>query len=575
MFFFCFFKVLTSLASPQTGIISPHLPERSYFKDSLTKQEAKLDLKILKTALLQAHPGLNLYQSIQDFESQTTQLEHSLPDKISLTSFLEALSRLVASIRCGHTSIGISENQMQSINQTETFFPFPIKIIEGRAWIDLAFKIDGKNLLGAEIVSINGRSVASLLTRLASLVTTDGNNKTLPDTYLEDHFYLYYLLFVEKSRQFDLILGEQVQEEHIDSSGRFFRQSDSAHMQSTSRTLYSDSIFFTEPVHIRGTKLTHCRIASVSKQTVIENYKNRVSLSLFYRQTGDKKVANINHTSPSNHHTNQTCLNLLKDKKTAILTITSFDNEELRKQNIRLKQFLKDSFDKLASNNISSLVLDIRQNTGGDEGNEDLLLSYLVDKPYRKYQSVSINPPDYSFLEYTYLANGRKARKFRKSLQNEFSLDSNHVYTRKDGFFKPTKLHKPTFKGNVYVLIGGRVFSGASEFITLLDQNRQTVFIGQESGGNYYGNTSGEYISVHLLNSDFELTIPLCLYRLSVTQTAIGQDANTFSNSSNTKNLPRDHGLVPDYQIYQTLSDLKSGRDTLIDYTLQLISKKR
>jgi len=519
---FCLFLISSSFAIPSIDSTN------CFFEGFLSKQQALKDLELVKIALLEAHPGLTLYQSKQEFEKQIDKLQYSLPDKVSIVAFFESISQVVASIRCGHTSIQISKQQMEKIQRIDAFFPFPLKIIDSRAWIDLSVELNGKNMLGVEVVSINGVSTKKILHLLTSLVTTDGNNKTLPVRYIEDHFYLYYFIFFGFSNQFDLKIIDWT---NSNTSSSFLN------LRSQNIDAYQNADTFA--------------ISSVSKQTVLENYKNRSSLSLFYKRA------------------DQTSLTFLKDKHIAILNLASFDNDELKKEKIHLKRFLKKSFKKITKNKTNSLVIDLRQNTGGDEGNEDLLLSYLVSKSYRKYKSVTINDPNYSFFKYTDFSKKWKKRKYKKKLKKEYIRDSLGVFTRREGYFKPIKIRSPVFGGKLYVLLSGKVFSGASEFITLLDQNRQAEFIGQESGGNYYANTSGEYIMVSLPESGFELTIPLCLYRLWVNKTPCRE--NTFE----VDKRPLNHGLIPKHEVSQTLIDLKNGKDTVIDYALKLIEKQK
>ena len=63
--------------------------------------------------------------------------------------------------------------------------------------------------------------------------------------------------------------------------------------------------------------------------------------------------------------------------------------------------------------------------------------------------------------------------------------------------------HEPqgmSFGGPVVILQDGGSFSATSEFLSVVRHADRAVFVGEESGGGYYGNTSGLGTSVTLPN---------------------------------------------------------------------------
>ena len=109
------------------------------------------------------------------------------------------------------------------------------------------------------------------------------------------------------------------------------------------------------------------------------------------------------------------------------------------------------------------------------------------------------------------------------------------------------------FTGQVYFLINGGCVSTTSEFASVAHHNKQGVFIGEEVGGSYLGNSSGVTGWIELPNTKIRIKIAMVKYELAV--------ADIFSRN----------GVIPDYPITPTISDLLIGRDVVMDFTLELI----
>src|SRR5215210_7293731 len=82
----------------------------------------------------------------------------------------------------------------------------------------------------------------------------------------------------------------------------------------------------------------------------------------------------------------------------------------------------------------------------------------------------------------------------------------------------PSKLlrNKPTFTGKVFILINGGSFSTTSEFLSQAHFHKRATFIGEESAGGYYGNSSGFMPVVTLPNTKLAVRVPLMTYYMAV-----------------------------------------------------------
>ncbi|HMC86132.1 MAG TPA: hypothetical protein VKI61_11430, partial [Chitinophagaceae bacterium] len=87
--------------------------------------------------------------------------------------------------------------------------------------------------------------------------------------------------------------------------------------------------------------------------------------------------------------------------------------------------------------------------------------------------------------------------------------------------------------------------------------NGRAIFIGEECGGGYYGNSSGDEAMVTLPNSQLTARIPLIKYTMAV-----------------KKDVYADRGVIPDYPIYPTIEDIIEHTDNQLAYAVRLIGKK-
>jgi hypothetical protein len=171
----------------------------------------------------------------------------------------------------------------------------------------------------------------------------------------------------------------------------------------------------------------------------------------------------------------------------AVLTIKTFFDGFLHQTNENFKTFLDSSFQEIKKRKVQKLLIDVRGNQGGNDNNGELLYSYLAQTPFRYYASQASVSEEYTETNHPNLG---------------LKQPNNNAYT-----------------GKVYFLADGRSFSATAEFCAIARSNERGVFIGEETGGGYYGNTSGDDITIILPNSRIECRIPLVKYTMAVKNT--------------------------------------------------------
>ena len=238
------------------------------------------------------------------------------------------------------------------------------------------------------------------------------------------------------------------------------------------------------------------------------------------------------------------------DKKTAYLKIESFDGDLFEEKKIGFPAFLQSAFNRIDSSKTRNLIIDLRNNHGGTDEFGKLLFSYLFAHDFDYYASLTTSTDNYGFFKYTNMVG----RRVPSGLLTANAAGSFDVIRHPNvGKQKPSL---PTYSGKIYVLINGGCFSTASECISMIHSNTNAVFIGEETGGGYYGNNSGMVPEMTLPATGIRVAIPLMKYVMAVKDYRF-----------------TDHGLFPDYQVMPQIADKLNGNDPELNFAKKMINQ--
>ncbi len=250
--------------------------------------------------------------------------------------------------------------------------------------------------------------------------------------------------------------------------------------------------------------------------------------------------------------------NIKADLNTAVLTINTFEKDVLKNADLKYKKYLADFFKQLKARAIEHLIIDLRNNGGGEDNYASLLYRYLTDEPFQFYKSMEANPLPYDKIitQQVYLPTEVKN-----------SLISKFFIKKKEGRFlvKPTfrtkglRLQKPKkdhFQGKLYFLVSGATYSAAAELTAFSKAHRpNTVFIGTETGGAMQGNTSALFAFLTLKHTKIGNYIPLVRYTMNVTEYEKGR------------------GVVPDFTVEPSKRGILEEKDEGMAFALELIQE--
>jgi C-terminal processing protease CtpA/Prc len=245
-------------------------------------------------------------------------------------------------------------------------------------------------------------------------------------------------------------------------------------------------------------------------------------------------------------------LEIIDSLKTAVLTFNTFEDSSWL-------TFLEPSFKTIRDKKIQNLIIDVRQNRGGSDLYGSNLYAYLALAPYEYYNHIeirldSLNDPilKYGFLDTAGL-QGHVGKNYLKKMPNgNYLVDKKQNAILDDAPLTPAE---NSFKGKVFILTSYKTSSGGSEFCGIAHFLKRAVFIGQETGGGYCGNSSGKLFILSLPNTKIRALVPLMRY-----YAAVG-------------NCQGQGGIKPDYEITPSIEDLNPNTDREMKTALDLIRK--
>jgi hypothetical protein len=246
----------------------------------------------------------------------------------------------------------------------------------------------------------------------------------------------------------------------------------------------------------------------------------------------------------------------LSQPRAARLTIETFALPPPDKGGQDFVQFLAATFQQIRESGIEDLVIDLRGNDGGD--NLGLpLFSYLTDQPFLFSDSAeAVSQTFPSLHRYSHLGSDF-TQEFEQHLvaagKGRFRLEGNTELAP-----AIQQSQKESYSGRLWVLIDGEVFSATSQFCSLVRSHHRGVFVGQETGGGYHGNSSGEEVVITLPASQVRVVVPLVRYEMAA------------SDPSG----PR-RGIIPDRPFQPTIQQVLDKNDAELEYVMNLIRQER
>jgi C-terminal processing protease CtpA/Prc len=359
----------------------------------------------------------------------------------------------VAQVGCVHTSLRVPATIWEQL--PDNFFPVQLRFVHNKAYL-IHFLNDTQDVQpGSELISINDIPVPEIIATLKQTISADGYNDSFRTERLNMLFHDSYALQYGFPEKY--------------------------------------TITFKLPDYIKPQQTT---LIPVTRQ-VIRNYSAQQNNQT---STGDPALD----------------FKILTSKNTAVLTIKSFNYYQAQERE-KFYSFIDTAFVQIQKVHISNLILDLRDNDGGDPFCSTHLLSYLEQKPIPYFARVY--PDGY------------------------------------EHFAEPIPLAENNYKGKLYILINGKGVSTLGHIGAILKHHRIGIFIGSETGATFECNDATKRIT--LKNTGLNLHVARITFTAAV------------------KDMARKSGILPDYPVQPSIEDIINNRDTVLEYTFQLIEKSR
>jgi len=385
------------------------------------------------------HPALYDFTIKNDYESLIKLQDEKITDSLTISGFYNILSPLVTKIGCGHSGVHLPDWVWK--DSTVTLLPLDLFFQNNKGYVIENYSSNRVLGVGAEILSINGQDIPSLLKQIEKLISTDGNNISAKREVLNQSFNQFLASYSGFPRRYEI----------------GFRLSENDTIQKMN-------------------------ISSIRAQSYFDAQSKPDSLLQF-------EIDSL--------------------KSTAIITIKSFGFYDKLKE---FKAFVDSAFSQIQHSKIDNVILDLRNNGGGDPFCASYLMTYLVKKPATYFSE--------PYPTYTELA-------------------------------KPLPLPINHFSGKLYTLINGICFSTTGHLCALLKYHQVGEFIGTTTGGTYTCNDNSQ--TFRLINTGILVRVARSTFTVAV------------------EGIPRFEGIIPDYIVEPSLKDMLTGKDNVKEFAQMAI----
>ncbi len=485
-------------------------------------EELHEDVNYTYKLLQDRHPDLYWYISKDSLDKHFSDLKKSITDSISSQDFYKKLAPVIASIKQGHTNVyppslrQTKDDKKTNGKRHNPFRQLSFKPVKKDIYIANNYGKDSTILVGSKLLRIENKPIDSLLDSFKNLTTGDGYNTSFIPIITRK--YIGYFYTKTHSRKDSILL-------HLEKNDSIYTKYIYAYEKKSKK----DSLKET-------TKTKKPKLNKAAKKLAKQKKKDRKKWESKhgYNKYTKELTRNLTFLSPDSTHT------------VAYMKIRSFTNGPYYK-------FYEESFAKIDSAKVQSLIIDLRGNSGGRLREIRRFYAFLTDKEFA-FLAPSKMTKRMSYM-YPTLHNKNWLIKslavvfypiYTPYLQiNNVKKIDNEVY-----FYLRTKPQEPeekNYKGTIYLLIDGNSFSASSVLSAHLEATKRATIVGEETGGAYNGTIAGQMILKKLPNSKVLLR------------------AGVFNIKTPHNATPDGYGVKPDVYIPTTSFE----KDEQLDWVLE------
>ncbi|MEI7472383.1 MAG: S41 family peptidase [Chitinophagaceae bacterium] len=451
IFIYCLGALILGLASCDTN------KKQDRYRTKLTVADMQDDLQVLGQLLQTVHAGTYVYNTVTDIRNLLDSVQKSIHTPLTQREFYAKVDYIIDRLRCVHTDLRFDDAVYDSLANQKEFFPIPLFKYGNKLYVNSDQYTNTK--LGAELLSINGVPVATILSKILVHRHVDGFGTEGKDFGVNEDFGINYFLEYGGQFKFKLRLKDPQSHEIVDL------------------TLQPETF-------------------------------NKI-LSHKYEDTY--------YFFPSDAPYD---FEMIKSSKTALLTIRSFSFETYASRQA-YRNFVSNSFLLLKLNHIRQLIIDCRSNSGGYYMDTYFLLSYLLnesrpefDSAVKRFDTLPLekysDPEDSASIIY----EDTTTQYYTKINSRDFQLKAEHIDQ-----WEPAPNR---FEGKLFLITDGNVISAGAIFAGVLKTRRHAYIVGAETAGGAAVHNSGA-ISYILPHSGLKINIPTKRYYTLYNQQPLGR----------------------------------------------------
>ncbi|MDB4293423.1 S41 family peptidase, partial [Maribacter sp.] len=288
------------------------------------------DLNVLKSQLETVHAGLYTYTSKEELDAAFIKIKEQVNRPMSDIEFYRFVAPLQQKVKNGHSMIIPSERWDQVKEKELPLFPFDVYWVDDKVYVLRNLSDDNSIEAGSLIKTINGELATDVFNDLLDNWTSDGHNRTFPASHISSDFPNYY-------------------------------------------------------ANIKGIP-TDFEIDIVAPNTAERSLTVKARLN---EKLNEIALSRYNHKrSPWYIDEDDQALSLKISDETAVLKVPTFGTSSRGVNGKKYHKFYAEAFRKIRMAEVKHLILDLRDNGGGDPKPQLALLSNLIDEPIVLYKRV-------------------------------------------------------------------------------------------------------------------------------------------------------------------------------------------
>lgn len=446
---------------------------------AISGADAQRDLRILKRALFELHAGFDRYQTADAFEAEFAAANAEVAQGADRATIYRLASRLSAQLRCGHTWTN-PLNQSEAV-QREVFGAQDKLPLQLRL-VAGRFLVTGSTAAqvpaGSELLAIDGRPPAEIVPALMPYLRADGSSDGKRLAQIDSGPNGGAM-----DRLFPILFPPR-------NGSYALRVREAGGHERSLRVAATTSAARDEALERRG-------IAPPDERWSFKLVDGiavfRTPTFAFYRSSFDWRAA------------------------------------------------IAAAFAEVDTGRVRGLVLDLRDNEGGDDDIGSALMSHLITQPYRKPEYLPTSR--YERVPYV-LARYLDSWEFSFfDRTGQITRLADHLY-RVDNRIEPPEVIQPalpTVRVPTVALTGPQMSSAGFILARDLKASGAATLIGRATGGNRRGLNGGEIAWITLPASGVAVDIALISWRLTVEQP--------------------DASIEPDLPVAEDFEAVRAGRD--------------